>query len=181
MNLVPFLNRHPKIALREMLNLRIKPGNPSLPEGNYTFLENYCADRKCDCRRVSLQVLKEGDFKQPIASISFGWDSEQFYTKLDGADIAADTVVGFLDPLNYQSEHADGVLEAFQHCLQENPELRDWFLAHYTIFKNGLHESALAAADVRERGAAQPAISRRDRRAAERAEKKALRKGSTGA
>jgi hypothetical protein len=33
---------------------------PDLPADEYVYLEFYCEDRECDCRRVFLQVISRG-------------------------------------------------------------------------------------------------------------------------
>lgn len=50
--------------------------NPHLPDGDYTFLDTYCVDPKCDCRKTMIQVMHNGIH---VATINFGWEPPEFY------------------------------------------------------------------------------------------------------
>ena len=53
-----------------------------LPDGNYGFIEMYCDEPNCDCRRVMVLVLRpETGTNKPWATINYGWESEGFYQK----------------------------------------------------------------------------------------------------
>jgi hypothetical protein len=50
--------------------------SPHLPDGDYTFVDTYCTDASCDCRRTLIQVLCNGVH---VSTIGFGWESPKFY------------------------------------------------------------------------------------------------------
>jgi len=52
--------------------------NPHLPDGDYTFVDTYCTDASCDCRRTLIQVLHNGIY---VSTIGFGWESPSYYKK----------------------------------------------------------------------------------------------------
>lgn len=54
-------------------------GAKGLRDGTYRFVEFYCDEPGCDCRRVVIQVWNESD--TPLATFNFGWESPEFYTK----------------------------------------------------------------------------------------------------
>jgi len=56
MGMVPFYTRFRELAFQEMRNATIQ-GWEDLPDGEYGFLELYCNDDQCDCRRVLIQVI----------------------------------------------------------------------------------------------------------------------------
>ena len=98
-----------------------------LPAGEYAFVEFYCEDLACDCRRVFLQVIARHRQDEVLASINYGWEKESFYRKRIPWDANAprQIVRGSLDPLNEQSEFAEELLELFQrHVLDEPYRLR---------------------------------------------------------
>ena len=91
--------------------------SPHLPDGDYTFVDTYCIDASCDCRRTLIQVLHDGVH---VSTIGFGWESPSFYNdwmgvtpdeddmpQLDGATIdisspnkvSPQSMIGFFDTL----------------------------------------------------------------------------------
>ncbi|MBF8276159.1 MAG: hypothetical protein HW390_1232 [Candidatus Brocadiaceae bacterium] len=55
--------------------------SPDLPDGEYTFVDCYCTDPECDCRRVIILVLHNG---KHVSTINYGWESSAFYKKWYG-------------------------------------------------------------------------------------------------
>ena len=82
----PFYEYFPEIAQNETRSITIpKQLSSGLPAGEYGFLEMYCDERKCDCRRVFLYVVSPSN-KKPLAVIAYGWESREFYAKWMGDD-----------------------------------------------------------------------------------------------
>jgi hypothetical protein len=50
--------------------------SPQLPDGDYSFIDMYCSDPKCDCRKTMIQVLRNG---KHVSTINYGWESAVFY------------------------------------------------------------------------------------------------------
>jgi len=118
----------PELAQREVccVHVGVAPGiSPSsgLPAGEYAFVEFYCEDLKCDCRRVFIQVIARHRPDQILASINCGWEKESFYRTTMPWDPEAprEVVQGALDPINQQSEHAKALLELFQRYVLDDP------------------------------------------------------------
>lgn len=57
--------------------------NSQLPSGEYSFVDMYCSDPSCDCRKAMIQVLHNGVH---VATINYGWESPEFYKKWMGGD-----------------------------------------------------------------------------------------------
>src|ERR1700730_14491006 len=57
--MVPFVERFPDIARLETRTVMVGPDYTKLPEDDYTFVENYCADPSCDCRRVLIAIVSK--------------------------------------------------------------------------------------------------------------------------
>lgn len=55
--------------------------SPHLPDGDYTFVDTFCTDASCDCRRTLIQVLHNGVH---VSTIGFGWESPSYYKKWMG-------------------------------------------------------------------------------------------------
>lgn len=126
--MIAFHSVLPDIAQREVRCILLGPppsGSPysGLPAGEYVFIEFYCEDLNCDCRRVFLQVIAPEQPKQVLASINYGWESEAFYRQSIPWEPQAplEIVQGSLDTLNTQSEHAADLLALFQQQVLNEP------------------------------------------------------------
>ena len=124
MPLAPLIDFCPETAERETRSISIlqPSGNPrDLPPGTYDFLEFYCNEPDCDCRRVLLVVVSEKG--KPLASISYGFDED-------------DPMKGpFLDPLGYRSPYANAALEAAEQYLFSDPNYVARLERHYALAK----------------------------------------------
>ncbi|MFA7059271.1 MAG: hypothetical protein WC156_00450 [Pedobacter sp.] len=88
-----------------------------IPKGNYGFIELYCTDKGCDCRRTTLFVLNEK--MQEKAAISMGFDRD-------------DELAGpFLDDFHKQSPYAGQLLDIFVELINEYPEFVEAMHRHY--------------------------------------------------
>jgi hypothetical protein len=142
--MTPFHSLFPELAQREVrcVHLGAAPdGAPEsdLPSDEYIYLEFYCDDLDCDCRRVFLQVISKGQPGKVFASIGYGWEKESFYRKRMpwDPDEAKGTVRGELDPLNEQSEFAQDFLELFRRVVLDEP-YRLRLRRHYRLFREEL-------------------------------------------
>ena len=71
----------PEIAERETRTITIlEQSSSKLPPGEYSLIEMYCNERKCDCRRVFFYVISLPK-KDVEAVIAYGWESRKFYAK----------------------------------------------------------------------------------------------------
>src|SRR5215207_9767707 len=118
--MIPFHSLLPELAQREVRCVQIGPGpdiasESDLPSDEYIYLEHYCDDLACDCRRVFLQVIAKNQPGRIFASLNYGWESEKFYRKRLPWDPKAprEIVRGSLDPMNAQSEYAAHFLDLF--------------------------------------------------------------------
>ena len=119
MGMAPFYTRFRELAVQEMRSATAR-GWEDLPDGDYGFLELYCTDAQCDCRRVLIQVIARNDQTKPWATINFGWESEAFYyRRLPDAELAKAATRPTLDPLNPQSKYAPALLRLFETVVQD--------------------------------------------------------------
>ena len=142
--MTPFHSLLPEVAEREVrfVRLSLAPGaapESALPADEYAYLEFYCEDLACDCPRVFLQVIAQGQPGKVFASISYGWEKESFYRKRMpwDRDAARGTVRGELDPINEQSEFAQEFLDLFQRVVLDEP-YRLRLRRHYQLFREEL-------------------------------------------
>ncbi len=73
MPFTPFHEYFPELAARETRSLTVPAGSPfGLPAGEYGFLELYCDEPGCDCRRVLFYVIAKD--RMGIQAV-IGWGS----------------------------------------------------------------------------------------------------------
>ncbi len=145
-SMIAFHSVFPEIARLEVrcIHLGNAPDGataPGLSAGEYAFVEFYCEDINCDCRRTFIQVIARDQRDRVLASINYGWEDESFYRQRmpDDPDAPAEVVRGSLDPMNTQSEHSAALLELFQrHALDETYRLR--LQRHHQQFRDELRQ-----------------------------------------
>src|SRR4051794_896713 len=109
MSMVQFGLLFPELAERETRSAKVfEPlplGNPRhLPVDEYGFVELYCSERGCDCRRVMINVLARHQ-RQHVATINHSFE------KPAKDDLVPEQT--FLDLLNRQSGWAPALLDFF--------------------------------------------------------------------
>lgn len=137
MPMAPFFTRFPELALSETRSAAVRR-HESLPLGEYGFVDLYCDEVGCDCRRVMFTVMRKGDRDEVLASISFGWEDPSFYARWSSDPKLGEEMAGpFLDPLAPQSRHAPALLELSRLVLSD-PLYVDRLKRHYRMFKEAL-------------------------------------------
>ena len=129
----------PKIAEHETRSITVLENGEILPIGEYSFIELYCEDKKCDCRRVMVHVFS-GDSSQKhprLAVLSFGWEPKAFYRKW-APNLSDDDLKYFrgpaLDPREKQTIHSEHLLTCFKMMLNDDV-YRQRIIRHYVQFK----------------------------------------------
>lgn len=100
-----------------VMALQLDRKTGKIPKGAYGFIEFYCTDKGCDCRRTTLFVLNEK--MQQKAVISMGFDPDD--------DLAGP----FLDNFHQQSPYAGQLLDIFVELINGNPEFLEAMHRHY--------------------------------------------------
>jgi hypothetical protein len=141
MSMIPFMERFPEVGARETRSVTIPP-RQDLPEGEYGFVELYCDEPGCDCRRVMIDVLRpETGWSKIWAAISYGWESLDFYRKWGGPGNDPIEMKGpYLDPLNPQTEYSATLLNLFRFLLQ-SPEYVARLQRHYQTFRESVNRA----------------------------------------
>lgn len=136
----PFHINCPEPGLREIRSIHVLAPGGQVPVGEYAYLELYCQDLDCDCRRVLFQVASSAAPDTILATINFGWESIEFYTEwMHGDEEAGREIVNAsLDPMNPQSEYSDHLLDLFQNVMMADPNYVARLRAHYELFKRSL-------------------------------------------
>ena len=121
-----------------------------LPDGTYQFLDMYCADPSCDCRKSMITVLHNGVH---VSTINFGWESPAFYKEWMGDPMDEDVGVSMsgasIDLSSPDGVSPKAILAFFIALLDEK-----WigkFKAHYAAVKRGLAKSKGKTTDFSKR------------------------------
>lgn len=100
-----------------VMALQLDRKSGKIPKGAYGFIEFYCTDKGCDCRRTTLFVLNEKGREKAV--ISMGFDPDD--------DLAGP----FLDEFHKQSPCAGELLDIFVELINEYPEFLEAMHRHY--------------------------------------------------
>lgn len=135
MALTAFFTRFKDLAFKEMRACTVPPGR-AIPADEYGFLEFYCDDAGCDCRRVMIKVLGQRSGQQAWATISYGWEKPEFYRGWAGSDLmdVDELCRPTLDPLNPQSPHAEFFLSLFEEMIKDKTYV-ERLQRHYAMFR----------------------------------------------
>jgi hypothetical protein len=138
MVMLAFFERIGDLAFKETRSVTVPAGSP-VPAGEYGFLEYYCTDDNCDCRRVIIRVIGQRSRDKSWATISDGWENAAFYRKWSpGMDSAEEWSRPTLDPLNPQSKYAMAFLGFFGQMIQDKAYV-DRLKRHYKMFRRFQH------------------------------------------
>ena len=137
MPMVPFFEVFKDLAFRETRVLYVFQDD-MLPRGEYAFLELYCNEPNCDCRRVLINVCEAKNPGKTLATIGYGWESADYYERAFPSSGDGEEAKGpILDPLNPQTELAPALIEAFATSVA-TPAYNQRLARHYRMFKDAV-------------------------------------------
>ena len=76
--LPPFIPAGELLGAEAQIRVVSITADPNLPDGEYAFIDNYCTDNTCDCRKTIIQILHNGKL---VSIVSFGWENPKFYLR----------------------------------------------------------------------------------------------------
>lgn len=135
--MAPFHLLFPEIAKKEIRTATVMRGDSRLPADEYGFLELYCVDPECDCRRVLINVMARSSGEH-VATLSHS------YKPPHPDDDMGQT---FLDPLNKQSTHSEGLLGLFKEMLLDL-EYHKRLERHYRMVKAAIADHSSPVHEV---------------------------------
>ena len=134
MPMVPFMQKFPELGARETRSVQMT-GVPELPDGDYGFIELYCDEPNCDCRRAFIQVWRHDTGGKIWATLSYGWESLGFYRKWARGSCDVRELMGAsLAEFNAQTRYSPALLLVFQ-ALLKSPEYVERIKNHYHMFR----------------------------------------------
>lgn len=139
---MPFQMFHemcPEIGFRETASVTLPEPADGLPADSYAFLEMYCAEAGCDCRRVYFHVVAASNPAAELAMISWGWEPLKFYRRWGSFPKTARDAKAMkgpiLAPVHHQSALAPPLLELAKNVLLSSPEYVERIKRHYAMFR----------------------------------------------
>jgi len=149
-----FGERFPDLAEKETRTLMLlnEVNEWNLPVGRYIFLESYCNDPKCDCRRVLINVghfrntfPAASDKPKMLATIGYGWETLEYYNKWFGhGKYAAPKKVlqaikgPILEIDGFHTEYSERVLKLFKESMLRDSVFIQRLKTHYSLFKGSV-------------------------------------------
>jgi len=136
----PFYERFPELAkaeTRSIMVLEQGEGRDTLPPADYGFLEMFCNEPDCDCRRVFFNVFSSRTNKSE-AMITYGWESARFYRKWFKYGTDEDIAMLQGPDLNVgspQGRHAEAILQLFIDMLLPQTDYIERVKRHYQLFR----------------------------------------------
>ena len=129
----------PEVAERETRSVKaIQDSEPGLPPGEYGFLEMFCNEPGCDCRRVFFYVISRSSGGELEAVIAWGWETREFYAKWlreGDPEMVADVKGPILNFGSPQSALAPALLELCRDALLGDPVYVERVKRHYAQFR----------------------------------------------
>ena len=115
--------------------------SPQLPDGEYSFIDTYCADPECDCRKTMIQVMLNGKL---VSVINYGWESAHFYESWMGSSAKDNPMPSMhgasIDITSPDLVSRDGMLGLFNALLNDIWVAK--FKRHYDDVKSAMSQRA---------------------------------------
>jgi len=138
---MPYVDFHdycPDVAERETRTITVMPNaGLGVPAGQCGFMEMYCDEAGCDCRRVFFTVVSSTR-KEIDAVIAWGWEDRAFYARWMGCDdprITDEMQGPILNLASPRSKNAPALLKLVQNVLLSDPAYVERIKRHYTLFR----------------------------------------------
>jgi hypothetical protein len=136
MPFAPFFRKFLDVAEAETRAVLVA-SDPILPPGRYPFIEFYCNEPGCDCRRVIFHVMRE-DTRTVEAEIGFGWEDRAYYVKWMGDD-DPDVIARMIGPAHNNiggpiTEWSDVLLEHVREAVRDRAYV-ERIKRHYAMYR----------------------------------------------
>lgn len=144
-----FHDHFPEVAERETRTITVlECSTVKLPPGHYSFLEMFCDERGCDCRRVFFYVISS--LREDVqAVIAWGWEHQDFYTKWMGDNnprVISDLKGPALNLASPQSDLAPAILDLVRNVLLHDTAYVERVKRHYAMFRKKIDSKNPAVA-----------------------------------
>jgi len=129
----------PELAESETRTITILDNSSlGLPAGDYSLLEMFCNERKCDCRRVFFNIVSSLT-NDVVAIIAYGWEGKKFYAKWMGDDdpeVIRELQGPILNMGSPQSNLAPAILDLVNDIILNDSAYVERIKMHYLIYRS---------------------------------------------
>ena len=126
----------PELDGKDVKTIVLTEDKNGLRAGSYKLIENFCADRQCDCRKVMINLVN--DKNEILATMGFGWEGIKYYEKwINDKKLAQEMTGAYLEKDGIQTEHSRECLRLFKKVLKDLYYV-NCFRRHYKQFKASL-------------------------------------------
>ena len=141
-----FFELFPEVASKETRSITLLRAR-GLPDGSYGFVELFCNEDECDCRRAFIYVVLDQTTPsvspEPLATISFGWEDKAFYrnwasfplSRKDLNELKGPALVSTVS----QSKYAPALLRQFKTLIQNDAYVAR-IVRHYQMFRDAIED-----------------------------------------
>lgn len=138
-----FRDRFRDLADRETRTISpLQDSASGLPAGQYAFLEMFCDEPGCDCRRVLFTVVDTASGRCE-AVINFGWEDASFYAawlREDDPHMVAALQGPALHLGPAQGKHANAILDFAKRLLLGDAAYVARIKRHYAMFREDVEQ-----------------------------------------
>ena len=143
MPFVPLGEMYPEVAPSETRVITIMRDDDVLPKGEYGYVEMFCDEPNCNCRRTIISVMNDkGD---SLALIGFGWGTKTQYQKWMRGPISNSEYKELRGPCHHDgkipSKYADFFLGFFKQVLMKDLKYIDRIKKHYRMARKYVDEN----------------------------------------
>ena len=132
---VPFFKIFPENAEIKTRKIMLVQDTFGLPKGKYFLVENYCADKACDCRKVMINVVAMDGKSTILGTVGFGWENAEYYKKWLNDDQLGEEMAGvYVEAGGIQTGLEKECLDLVKNSLRDE-KLVDLIKERYSIFK----------------------------------------------
>ena len=154
-----FHDLFPEMAERETRTITVlEDSDLGLAPGDYSFLEMFCNEGGCDCRRVFFYVVSSLR-KDVEAVVAWGWETPDFYAKWmkdDDPQVVAELKGPTLNLASPQTPLAPAILDLCRNVLLRDQAYVERVKRHYRGFREKI--------DAKPVGRSRPSKVRRKRK-----------------
>lgn len=137
MPFVPLGEMYPEIAPYETRSIKIIDDNELVPKGDYGYIEMFCDEPNCNCRRTIIRVMN--DKGESMALIGFGWGTKAQYRKWFGSPMPNSMYKGMRGPCHHDgtmpSKYAEYFLDFFKNILMKDKNYIERIKKHYRMVR----------------------------------------------
>jgi hypothetical protein len=146
-----FFEEFPELVEREFRNIFVldNGAHKYIPPGNYAFLELFCPNIDCDCRKVIINIVSVNPTKV-WAILNYGWESEEYYKLWWGADSQHYRPMSgvTLDPPT-KNPLKNEFLAVFQDIIKQDQGYAERLEKHYRMFKEKIRKKERKQATIK--------------------------------